>query len=162
MDRTPREAIHSVPGRDGPNGSNGSNGRVIGKAVALSLAFPAAVWFFGGDFGLIIGLVIVIAWWTLAPGRRIVWGAAVACMALAPVALVVQGLPGTPVVGSLFGVQHMAAHRLVQTSVAIAVFAALAELLGVRASPAVRRRIGGLVRALVRPRDGDGDDSPES
>jgi len=91
----------------------------------------------------------------------VVWGTAVGCMVLAPVALAVQGLPGTPVVGSLFGVQHMAAHRLVQASMAVAVFAALAELLGLRASPAVRKRIAGFARSLGQPRDDEADPDPD-
>jgi hypothetical protein len=151
MERTPHEGIRPVPDPRRPAGGS------TGKAVALSVAFPAAVWFFAGGFGLILGLVIVIGWWTLAPSRPVVWGAAVACMALAPIALAIQGLPGTPVVGSLFGVQHMAAHRLVQTSMAIAVFAALAELLGLRAPPTTRHRIAGFVRTIGESREEDVD-----
>ena len=153
MGRPRRKVIRPVPGHDGP-GRRG--GRGAGPAVALSAVFPIAVWFFAGGFGLVLGLAIVIGWWTLAPSRRVVWGTAIGCMALAPVALALQGLPGSPVVGSLFGVQHMAAHRLVQTSMAIAVFAALAEVLGVQASTAVRGRIGRWGRALARPRDEEG------
>jgi hypothetical protein len=150
MDRPPREVIRPVPDPGRPSGGS------TRKAAALSVAFPAAVWFFAGGFGLVLGLVIVVMWRTLAPSRPIVWGTAVACMALAPIALAVQGLPGTPVVGSLFGVQHMAAHRLVQSSMAIAVFAALAELLGLRPSPAVRTRIARFGREIVSTRGEDG------
>src|SRR5690349_16301985 len=110
MERPPREGIRPAPdpGRPGRPDRPGRPGRPgggsTGKAVALSVLFPVAVWFFAGGFGLVLGLVVVAGWWTFAPSRRVVWGTAVGCMVLAPVALAVQGLPGTPVVGSLFGV----------------------------------------------------------
>jgi hypothetical protein len=111
---------------------------IIWKSIAASIAFGLAAWFFAGGFGLFVGAGIVIIWWAFAPPRAVLWALAAGSLAAAPIALVLQGLPRTPVAGSRFGVQHLLAHRLVQVALASAAFAAIIEGLGLRPRAAER------------------------
>ena len=83
-------------------------------------------------------------------------------LAAAPAVLVVQGLPGTKVVGAGFGVQHLLAHRLVVLSLVLAALAALADLLeldlsrGNRRSARKRLRPDGVAIGAESPQATDG------
>jgi len=120
-------------------------GRPAGRAVALSLVFPATAWFFGGGFGLLVALVLVAAWWLFSPRRRVLWAGAVVLLALAPFVLAATGLPRTRVVGAQFGVDHLQAHRMVAAALIAAAFAALTDVVDRRDDAA--RRAGSLWRA---------------
>jgi hypothetical protein len=136
--------------------------------VAVSIAFVLAAWFFAGWFGLLVAAGIVAVWWAFAPPRAVLWTLAAGSLAAAPIALVLQGLPRTPVAGSRFGIQHMLAHRLVQLALASAAFAAAVDGLGLRPRVAERavdqRRRPSRGRAflerirepLIGPDDGEG------
>jgi len=127
--------------------------------VALSLAFPAAAWCFGGGFGLMVAVALVAAWWLFSPRRRALWGAAVVLLALAPFVLAATGLPRTRVVGAQFGVDHLLAHRIVAAALIAAAFAALTDVVDRRDDAA--RRSGSLWRAArgMRPAS-PGEDRP--
>ncbi len=99
------------------------------RAVILSLVFPVVAWFFASWVGLLAGLVAVATWWLLADPGPVAWAVAVACLAAAPFALIVQGLPHTAVVGADFGTRHWLANDLVLAALVWAAFAALIELL---------------------------------
>jgi hypothetical protein len=111
---------------------------VIWRSVAASIAFVLAAWFFTGWFGLLVGAGIVAVWWAFAPPRTVLWALAAGALAAAPIALVLQGLPRTPVAGSRFGIQHMLAHRLVQLALVSAAFAAAVDGLSLRPRAADR------------------------
>jgi hypothetical protein len=99
------------------------------RAVVLSLGFPVIGWFFGSRIGLIVAVLAVALWWTVARPERLLWPAAVGMLALAPFAVWAQGLPQTSVVGADFGVRHWIANDLVTSALVVASFAALTELL---------------------------------
>lgn len=109
------------------------NARRTRTAVALSIGFPAAVWVAGDVLGLLTGIVIVAAWWGLRPRAGVLWALSVLLLALTPLAIVVEGLPSTRVIGSAFGAEHLLAHRVAIVSLALAAFAGLTELLGLDA-----------------------------
>lgn len=102
---------------------------MIARRAALVGVFLGLTTLFGGRYGLIGGAAIVGVWWALGRQPRVLWIAAVALMAAAPIALMAQGLPRRPVVGPGFGTDHLLAHVLVGLSLAAAGLAALAEVL---------------------------------
>jgi hypothetical protein len=122
-----------------------TDGRPAGAALALSLVFPAAAWFFGGSFGLVVALALVACWWLFSPRRAFFWAGAIVLLALAPFVLAATGLPRTRVVGAQFGVDHLLAHRMVAAALLAAAFAALTDILDRRDDAA--RRAGSLWRA---------------
>jgi hypothetical protein len=126
----PPAALATGEAADGPAAV--TDRRLVGRAILLSILFPAVAWFFGGWLGLIVGATAVAGWWLFALPRFVFWLASVICMSLVPVATWAQGLPQTPVVGSDFGTNHWVAHRLVIASLVLAAFAGLTELLGLR------------------------------
>jgi hypothetical protein len=107
-------------------------GRVASARVWLAVVYLAVNGFFGGRAGVIVGVVVIAAWLVGVP-RGAFWAAAASAMAVAPVALVAQGLPGTPVVGVSFGTDHLIAHALVGLSLSLAGFAILWEIVEMRA-----------------------------
>ncbi|HEY3208699.1 MAG TPA: hypothetical protein VGL18_02745 [Actinomycetota bacterium] len=109
-------------------------------AIALSAGFPAATWLVGGMVGLITGLVIVVLWWGMAPRLWVIWALSVVLLAIAPITVVLQGLPQTSVVGSGFGAEHLLAHRVVSVSLELAAFAGLVELAGLQSVSRSRTR----------------------
>jgi hypothetical protein len=135
------------------------------------LVFPVVTWLFGGRYGLAVGLVIALVWALLRIRTSALWGAAVAAMAAAPVALLWQGLPKTPVAGPGFAASHLAAHALVGVSLSLAAFAAIIELLGVETQlvgrPSLAHRVRGamaVLREKAQPPAGSpfpGTDAPE-
>jgi hypothetical protein len=100
--------------------------------VWLPVVYLAANGFFGGRAGVMVGVVVIAAWLVGVP-RGALWAAAAIAMAVAPVALIAQGLPGTPVVGVSFGTDHLVAHALVGASLSLAGFAILWEIVEMRA-----------------------------
>ena len=103
--------------------------RKVRRALWLSLIFPALAWFFADWYGLVLGIGTVTFWWTATRPLRVIWGLAVMSLAAAPVALWLQGLPRTSVVGATFGSEHWMANRLVMASLILAAYAGLTELL---------------------------------
>jgi hypothetical protein len=99
------------------------------RALSLSVIFPALAWFFADWFGLVIAIGAVTFWWLAIRPLRTLWGLAVVSLAAAPVALWLQGLPRTKVVGATFGSEHWMANKLVVASLVLASFAGLTELL---------------------------------
>lgn len=95
-----------------------------------ALIFLALTYLFGGIWGLIFGalLVGVSALRRIPP--RALWPLALLFMALAPLALLAQGLPSGPVPGPSFGTEHLLAHALVGMSLATAAWAGLLEFSG--------------------------------
>lgn len=133
------------------------------RAVSLSVAFPTLAWFFADWFGLAVGLGTVGFWWLASRPRRVIWILAVLALAAAPVALWLQGLPRTSVVGATFGADHWMANRLVMASLLLAAFAGLTDLLRLdfdRPVPeSVSRRLARKLLARTRRRL-DGADQP--
>jgi hypothetical protein len=101
---------------------------VTGRQWTLVAGYAALTFLFGGVAGLVVGGLVVAGAMLLRLPRRLFWIASVVCMAIAPIALIVQGLPGTPIAGPGFGTRHMAAHVLVALSMATAGWAGLSEL----------------------------------
>ncbi|MGH2557087.1 MAG: hypothetical protein ACRDHO_15445 [Actinomycetota bacterium] len=134
------------------------------RALSLSVVFPALAWFFADWFGLAIGLGAVAFWWLAMRPRRIIWVLAVLALAAAPVALWLQGLPRTSVVGATFGTDHWIANKLVMASLLLAAFAGLTELLRLdfdRPGPeSVSRRLARKLLARTRRRLGGADQPP--
>jgi hypothetical protein len=135
--------------------------RKVRRALSLSVIFPALAWFFADWFGLVVAIGTVTFWWLAIRPLRMLWGLAVISLAAAPVALWLQGLPGTKVVGATFGSEHWMAHRLVVSSLILAAFAGLTELLQIdseRPGPeTLSRRIARRFLARIRQRfDGPG------
>ena len=97
------------------------------RHLLLAVIYLGLMSLFGGRYGAVVALVVVAAWRVGVP-RPAFWAAAVLLMAAVPVALMAQGLPRTPVVGSDFGTSHLAAHVLVGLSLALAGFAGMWEV----------------------------------
>ena len=97
------------------------------KTLLMALIYVSLMSLFGGRNGVVVALVVLAAWRVGVP-RPAFWAAAALLMAAAPVALMAQGLPGTPVVGSDFGASHLVAHALVGLSLALAGFAGMWEV----------------------------------
>jgi hypothetical protein len=97
--------------------------RWIGLAVYLALG-----WLFAGRYGILACACMAALWVYLRPPRWILWAASVGFMCAAPIAILVQGLPGSGTLGGSFGTQHMAAHVLVGLSLAAAGLAGLVDL----------------------------------
>jgi hypothetical protein len=89
--------------------------------------FVGALWLVGDGFGLVAAVVIVAIWAFVRPPTWTFWAAAVVLMAIAPVALIAQGLPPGSIVGAGFGEDHIIAHQVVLVSLSLAAFAALTE-----------------------------------
>jgi hypothetical protein len=109
------------------------------KLPITASVFLALAYLFGDLFGLAFAtlLVLVSILGRIEPGR--LWAAAALLIALAPAALLAQGLPSGPVVGPAFGTRHMLAHALVGMSLATAAWAGLLELTaGAPARPRLR------------------------
>jgi hypothetical protein len=85
----------------------------------------------GAVVGAGIGVLVLAVWLLVNPPRWTYWAAALALMALAPVALVAQGLTTSPIAGPGFGTSHMVAHWLVMSALFAAGFAAGLEILEV-------------------------------
>jgi hypothetical protein len=125
-------------------------GHLIRRALILTVILPFLAWFFAGLFGLVIGSAAVLSWWVAGVPRRLVWLLSVVLLAATPVAVWLQGLPQTSVVGADFGLNHWWADRLVAASLTLAAFAAMTELLHLdvkRHSPTwparmLKRRLG--------------------
>ena len=123
--------------------------RPLGKALLLSLLFPAAAWFVFGGFGAAVAFILESAWWLFSPRRRLLWAPAVALLVAAPFVLAATGLPDTRVVGAQFGVDHLLAHRLVAAGLLAASFAALTDMVDRRDD--VARRRASLWRVALNP-----------
>lgn len=119
-------------GRAGLQPRSEKKRRASAAPLALSICFPVAVWLVAGIPGLVAGIVTVGTWWGLRPPTRLFWALSVALLALAPVTMILQGLPHTAVVGSAFGADHLIAHHVVTGSLALAAFAGLTELFGIQ------------------------------
>jgi hypothetical protein len=115
-----------TPGRPGLAGT-----------LLLGLAFLGLAYLFGGRYGLVAAAVVLVARLVGTP-RAVLWAVAVILMAGAPVAVMAQGLPSGPVVGTSFGADHVVAHVLVGLSLLVATFGALEE--SVRLASTRRKR----------------------
>jgi hypothetical protein len=100
----------------------------------IALAFMG-LWFFAGALGLVIAVVIAVAW-SLRMRKRFFWLAGILLLAAAPLAIIGQGLPSRSVVGSDFGSRHWIAHVLVAFALAFVALATLLELTADRAEDA--------------------------
>jgi hypothetical protein len=96
----------------------------------MVVVFALLAWLFAGALGLAVALAIIVSWSIFDPPRAITWGLAVGLLAIAPVVLMIEGLPASDVVGAQFGLHHLAAHRVVVIALLLVVFAALTHLLG--------------------------------
>ncbi len=94
----------------------------------LVVGYPILTFLAGGKFGLLVGLLVVVPSWFFTLSRKAFWIASLACLAAAPFALILQGLPATPVPGPGFGTRHLLAHALVGLAMALAAWAALRDL----------------------------------
>jgi hypothetical protein len=99
------------------------------RALVLTIGLPFLAWLFGGSFGLAIGSTAILSWWLAGVPRRVFWLLSVVLLAATPIAVWLQGLPQTRVVGADFGSNHWWASRLVTASLILAAFAAMTELL---------------------------------
>jgi hypothetical protein len=97
------------------------------RVILASIAYLGMMWVFGGRWGLAAGVAVVMARWLGLP-RQGLWALSVTLLIGAPIALIAQGLPGTPVVGAQFGTDHLVAHILVGLALALAAFALLSEM----------------------------------
>jgi H+/Cl- antiporter ClcA len=140
-----------------------STRRLIRRAFVLSVLFPVVSWFFASWVGLVVGLVAVASWWVLNRPVRTYWAVAVFCVAAAPLALFVQGLPQRSVAGADFVSGHWVANDLVLAAIVLAGLAVLAELLGLdferRPTPAGPSRFGRWVGEQARRRFQPGEPS---
>jgi hypothetical protein len=129
-----------------------------GRVLLVSAGFPVVAWFLASRVGLGVALAAVIIWWIANRPRVVCWAACVECLAAAPLALFLQGLPGSNVVGADFGTKHWLASDLAIAALVFGAFAALIELLGMdvrRASSGRLARLGRRLgkRARSEPRD---------
>ena len=95
---------------------------------SMVVAFSFLAWLFAGGVGLVTAIAAITAWWVFDPPRAVVWGLAAVSLSATPMVLMIEGLPGTDVVGAQFGVHHLAAHRVVVVALLLTMFAALIEL----------------------------------
>jgi len=98
------------------------------RRAMVGVVYLALLWFFGGKYGAAVGIAVLAADLAGVP-RRAIWIASMAFLAAAPFALLAQGVPRSPVVGSNFGTDHLVAHVLVGIGLAAAAYAGLRELL---------------------------------
>jgi hypothetical protein len=128
------------------------------------MVFPVLAWFFADWFGLVVAIGAVAFWWLAIRPSRILWGLAVISLAVAPIALWLQGLPRTKVVGATFGSEHWIAYRLVETSLILAAFAGITELLQIDSEGPVAetfsRRVAQRFLARTRQRFDPNGQSP--
>jgi hypothetical protein len=129
------------------------------RRVIAAVTFLGLMYLFGGLVGLIVGVPIAAGSIFLRLPRSVFWGAAVAFMAAAPLALLAQGLPHRPVVGPSFGTDHLVAHVLVGLSLALAGWAGLNELIVEMDAAAEARRDARLGTSGAG--SGDGDTGPD-
>jgi hypothetical protein len=113
---------------DGRTSSRRRGRRKVAGGIARTIVYLGLAYLFGGRYGLVAGGGIAAAWWFLAPPRWVFWAASVAMLAAAPITLLAEGVPRTPVVGGDFGAAHTGAHVLVGLAMASAGFAALTDL----------------------------------
>jgi hypothetical protein len=131
------------------------------RNVAVAVGFLLLTWFFMGGYGLVVGGLVIGSWWLIGLSRTALWAAAVVLLAAGMLILLAGNLPSSRVVGAQFGVDHLLAHRVVGASLAMAVFAALNELTGLRRGwrdtslARAARRIWNAPPAGERPSDGD-------
>jgi hypothetical protein len=117
-------------------------------------------WLFMGGFGLTVGVVLVAIWWLIEPSQSALWKLSIALTVTGMLLLLAQGLPRSPVVGAQFGVDHLLAHRVVGTALAVAAFAAIVELMGLQADRGTRP-LGWLVRRGQRVTTTDEPEEPD-
>jgi hypothetical protein len=93
-----------------------------GPGGLVSILFLVGAWFVAARFGLIVTLVAVAIWWVgLHP--RVICVGCLRDMRPAPLALFLQGLPGSAVAAADFEARHWVVNDL---AVAVLWFAALA------------------------------------
>lgn len=102
------------------------------RSVALAVGFLLLTWFFMGTFGLVVGGLVIGSWWLIGLSRTALWAASVVLLTAGMLILLGGNLPSSRVVGAQFGLDHLLAHRVVGAALAMAVFAALNELTGLR------------------------------
>lgn len=131
------------------------------RNVAVAVGFLVLTWFFLGRYGLVVGALVIGSWWLIGFSRMALWAAAVVLLAAGMLILLAGNLPSSRVVGAQFGVDHLLAHRVVGAALAMAVFAALNELAGLRRGwrdtflAQAARRIWHAGSVGERPSDGD-------
>jgi hypothetical protein len=126
-----------------------------GGNVALYLVLT---WLFGGTWGLLVGALIAVPTVLLRLRPAVAWVLSLACLALAPFVLMVEGLPSSHIAGPTFGATHMGAHVLVGISLAAAGWAGLLQLTGERVAAPREWRLMDLLRARREAPDEEGED----
>jgi hypothetical protein len=104
------------------------------KRALLAIGFVVLTWYFGGPLAAVAGSGLALLRLRGAT-PRFYWQLAVAALVVAPMSVLVQGLPSR-VATPAFGARHWVAHALVGVALASAAFAAFLELPRVRAAHA--------------------------
>jgi hypothetical protein len=82
----------------------------------------------GGPVGLVAAVIAVAVREAARMPARVLWVGAILAMAAAPLAVIAQGLPSTPITGVRLTATHLAANALVIVALILAVHAGMVEL----------------------------------
>jgi hypothetical protein len=128
------------------------------KRGGTLVLYLVLTWLFGGAWGLLVGVLIAAPTVLLRLRPAVAWVLSLACLALAPFVLMVEGLPSSHIAGPTFGTTHMGAHALVGISLAAAGWAGVLQLSGERVGAPREWRLMDLLRAHRPAPDAEGED----
>jgi len=104
----------------------------VRASVIRVLALLLVLGFFQGWFGVVAVLLIALAYEVVGASVGTLWASAVVALAAAPLVTVVRVLVLRPLVGAPSAQANVAARGLVSFALALAVYAAVAELTATR------------------------------
>ena len=124
------------------------------RRALRAFALIAALTLFEGVPGLVAGIVIAVAYEVVAVPLSLLWAAAVTAIAVAPVAMVIQTTALRIQIGAGFAASNVLARTLIGAALALALYAAIAELTdGTRVGDARRATSPGRASFLTRRRE---------